>query len=223
VMRLLIKFPTLKRRQKFFETLALYYAMLSGRTPVRFVITLNEDDPTMNNPEVRARLDGMPNLVYSYGMHRTKVEAVNADVPPLDEWDVMLLASDDMIPIVYGYDGVICSEMERLYPDTDGVLWFNDGFVGRKLNTLAILGVKYYSRTNFIYQPDFRELWCDNYFTCVAERLGKQTYFDRVIIEHRHPGNVGGEMDATYRKGSRQHWRDKALFELHAARGFGLE
>jgi len=221
-MRLLVKFPSLGRPKKFFEVLAKYRAMLSARFPVRFVVTLNDDDKTMNNADVRARLDGIANLTYSYGMHRTKVEAVNADVPPYDEWDVMLLASDDMIPVVYGYDGVICSEMERLYPDTDGVLWFNDGFVGRKLNTLAILGAKYYSRTNYIYQPDFRELWCDNEFTAVAERLGKQTWFDWTIIEHRHPGNVGGMLDETYKKGSRQHWRDKALYELRAARGFDL-
>ena len=189
---------------------------------MRFVITLNEDDETMNNPEVRARLDSIPNLVYSFGAHRTKVEAVNADVPPHDDWDVLLLASDDMIPVVPGYDGVICEEMERLYPDLDGVLWHSDGFVGRRLNVMPILGSKYYSRTNYIFQPDYRELFCDNEFCFIAERLGRQTYFDHVIIEHRHPGNVGGAMDDTYRKGSKSHWRDKSLFELRSARGFDL-
>ena len=77
--------------------------------------------------------------------------------------------------------------MEEFYPNTDGVLWFNDGFQKDKLNTLCILGKKYYERFNYIYYPEYKSTWCDNEFMSVANILGKQTYFDEVIIKHEHP------------------------------------
>jgi hypothetical protein len=40
--------------------------------------------------------------------------------------------------------------MTKLYPDTDGVLWFNEGYLGMQNNTLSIMGKKYYDRFRFI-------------------------------------------------------------------------
>ena len=222
-MRLLIKLPTRGRAERFFSTLQRYRALLSGKVPTRFVVTCDEDDTKMNTPIVRQRLAAVPNLTVFYGNSGSKVAAINADIPWPPDWDVILVASDDMVPVEPGYDWVICSEMAWRYPDMDGVLWFNDGYVGRKLNTLPILGRTYYSRTRYVYQPEYKSLWCDNEFMCVAERLGRQTYIDRVIIRHEHPGNVKGiDHDETYKRNNKDHWRDKAHYDLRAARGFDL-
>ena len=59
-----------------------------------------------------------------------------------------------MVPLVNGYDTVIKEKMTLHYADTDGVLWFNDGHQEKKLNTLCILGKKYYDRFGYIYHPD---------------------------------------------------------------------
>lgn len=223
VLRLLIKLPTRQRRDQFFGVLEQYRRMLSGRVPVHFVITCDDDDEQMAAPNIRDHLGRFPNLTTCYGRHRTKVEAVNADIPWPPDWDVLMVASDDMIPVEPGYDYVIAREMEARYPDLDGVLWFDDGYVGRRLNTLPIMGRTYYSRTGYVYHPDYRSLWVDNEFTCVAERLGKQTYIDRVIIRHEHPGNTKTKQrDALYKRNDQEHWRDKALYELRASRGFDL-
>lgn len=223
MMRLLIKFPTRGRPDQFFRTLGLYRAMLSGRHDVRFVVTCDADDAAMQTAAVHGRLRTTPNLNAYWGKHRNKVEAVNADVPWPPDWDVLLVASDDMIPTVPGYDDVICTLMRGHFPDMDGVLWFNDGFVARKLCTIPVMGVKYYSRTLYVYQPDYHNLWADNEATSVAERLGKQVYLDWTIIRHDHPGNIGGPFDDTYGRGSATHWRDKTLYEMRAGRGFDLE
>ena len=66
--------------------------------------------------------------------------------------------------------------MTELYPNTDGVLWFNDGNQGNRLNTLCILGKKYYERFNYIYHPDYTSLWADNEFMDVANLLNKQIF-----------------------------------------------
>jgi hypothetical protein len=85
--------------------------------------------------------------------------------------------------------------MTEHYPDTDGVLWFNDGYQGNRLNTLCILGKKYYDRFNYIYHPDYISVWCDNEFMDVANLLGKQIYFDDIIIRHEHPDWGFGSRD----------------------------
>jgi hypothetical protein len=38
-----------------------------------------------------------------------------------------MLASDDMIPVVSGYDQIIRNDMYENFKNTDGVLWYNDG------------------------------------------------------------------------------------------------
>ena len=103
-----------------------------------------------------------------------------------------------MIPVVKGYDTIIKNNMSKLYPDTDGVLWFNDGYQGNKLNTLCILGKKYYDRFGYIYNPEYISVWSDNEFMDVGNILGKQTYFDEVIIQHQHPDWGFGERDMVH-------------------------
>ena len=113
------------------------------------------------------------NVEFFYGNSKSKIEAVNADMDKVGDWDVLLLASDDMIPQVKNYDEIIIQKMNEFFPDTDGVLWFNDG--NRKdLNTLCILGKKYYNRLNYIYYPEYKSTWCDNEFTDVGNILKKQ-------------------------------------------------
>ena len=139
-MKLLIKYPTRGRKIKFLSTLQKYYNFLSKKNDVTFLITMDDDDSELNNDFVREVLDTYDNLIYFYGDSNTKIEAINNDLDKVGEWDILLLASDDMIPSVKGYDEIIINEMKNNYPDTDGVLWFNDGYQGNKLNTLCVLG-----------------------------------------------------------------------------------
>ena len=186
-MKLLIKFPTKGRLFKFFRVLDLYYDMCVDLNNTKFLITLDNDDEIMNRPDVIQMFNKYKNLTYIFGDSKSKIDAVNRDVDVNDDWDILLLASDDMIPIVKGYDEIIRNKMKKLYSDTDGVLWFNDGNQGNKLNTLSIVGKKYYNRFNYIYNPNYLSLWCDNEFMEVANKLNKQTYFNEIIIRHEHP------------------------------------
>ena len=55
--KLLVKFPTRSRPEKFKEVLQKYINNLSGTVKVRFVITVDNDDETMNTKEMRAWFD----------------------------------------------------------------------------------------------------------------------------------------------------------------------
>jgi hypothetical protein len=130
----------------------------------------------------------------------------------VQDWDILLLASDDMIPEQEGYDQVIRSKMNEHYPNTDGVLWFNDGYTQDKLNTLVCMGRKYYNRFNYIYNPNYKSFFCDNEFMDVANELKKQTYFPDCIIRHQHPANTGREADALYKLNDKYWKEDQAVY-----------
>ena len=75
----------------------------------------------------------------------------------------------------------IRQKMIKHFPDTDGVLWFFDGW-RKDLNTLCIIGRKYYERFGYIYHPDYKSFWCDAEFTEVANKLKKQVLLLLVAI-----------------------------------------
>jgi len=221
-MKLLIKFPTRGRKEKFFNVLDKYYDNLDDVDNVRFVITCDNDDDTMNTKEVRALFDDYKNLEYHYGDSKSKIEAVNNDINDLD-FDILLLASDDMVPQTKGYDTIIKDNMGKYYPDKDGVLWFYDGY-RRDLNTLCVMGVKYYKRFNYIYHPDYNSFYCDNEFTIVANRLKRQQYIDTCIIKHLHPDitkELHDSYDETYLKNNKG--GDDTIFAQRMNKNFDLK
>lgn len=210
-LKLLIKFPTRGRVKKFFNTLDSYYKLLSGKNNVRFLIACDIDDLTMNNDIVKNKFKSYTNLEVIYSNNKTKVEAINADVSQQD-FQIVLLASDDMIPIVANYDSIIIKNMCDYFSDFDGVLWFNDGTQQDRLNTLCILGKTYYNRFNYIYNPEYKSLWCDMEFTLVGNILGKQRYFDNVIIKHEHHSITNEKIDNIYIKNEIYETEDKQTF-----------
>lgn len=221
-MRLLIKFPTRNRFAKFYLVLMKYISLLSDHSNTSFLITCDEDDMTMNNETVKNILSKVKNLKVIYGNSKSKIDAVNRDMELTDDYDIILLASDDMVPQVTGYDNIIRKKMHENFPDTDGVLWFNDGFKKNQINTLCILGKKYYDRFNYIYYPEYKSTWCDNEFTDVANLLGKQKYFDDVIIKHEHPYWGFGGTDVIHQKNAIDEPWDMNLYKQRKQINFNL-
>ena len=219
-MKILIKFPTRNRKNKFFEVLQKYYDFATDLSKIEFLITLDYDDESMNNQEVIDKLKSYKNLKFVFGKSNNKIHAVNRDIE-LGDWDIILLASDDMIPIEKGYDEQIRFNMTINYPNTDGILWFNDG--NRKdLNTLCILGKKYYERFGYIYHPDYKSLWADNEFMTVGNLLKKQIFIDRVIIHHQHPDWGYGGRDNIHSLNSNHDMEDRMVFQRRQKINFGL-
>lgn len=220
-MKLLIKFPTRGRSDKFFNVLDKYYNHLDDLDNTRFVITCDLDDSDMNTPEVIEKFKTYKNLEVHYGESKSKIEAINANIDD-DDFDIILLASDDMIPQIKGYDTIIRLDMDKHYPDTDGILWYYDGY-RRDLNTLCILGKKYYSRFGYIYNPEYKSFYADNEFTLIGNMLKKQTFKDLCIIKHVHPDitkEYFPEYDETYTKNNIG--GDDSIFRNRRAMNFYL-
>lgn len=179
-MKILIKYPTRQRPQLFMSTLQRYYDLMLG-TDFQVVVSLDGDDESMQTPDVYSFIGSKPNLMCNIGNSKTKIEAINADIPTTD-WDILILASDDMVPQVKGWDNTIRFHMLKYYDNLDGVLHYNDGIRGSELNTLTIMGRKVYDRFGYIYHPSYHSMWCDNEFTDVTKDQTK--YIDEVVIRH---------------------------------------
>lgn len=219
-MKILFKYPTRNRREWFTKTLGAYYDKISGEYPFQFLITMDCDDMQMNQSKVSDFLGELPDLDYHYGDHTSKIHAINSGMEYAQEdWDILVLVSDDMIPNVDNFDKIIVELMEQHYPDTDGALHFNDGLFGQdRTITLSIMGRVMYERFGYIYHPDYKSFFCDNEFTDEVRKLGKVHYDPRVIIKHEWKG--GAKADDLYRRSTRMGRQDEATYNERKRAGF---
>ena len=226
-MKLLIKFPTRQRKALFFSTLQKYITMASGKHEIEIIVSMDENDETMNNPEVRQKLDDLVaagnDIKYFYGHSTNKIEAINADMDKAsDDWDMVFNGQDDMIPLVHGYDDLMLSKLAEHFPDTDGVLWLDDHYMGFATNcTIVSAGRKYYDRFGYLYNPEYKSLFADNEYTEVIQANGRYVYIKDDIVKHDWVGQ-NQSLDPLLQH-NEQPWlyaHDKMIFEKRKSQGF---
>lgn len=221
-MKLLIKMPTRNRPDKFIQVFMKYKHMVSGKHHVSFLISMDEDDPKMNCDRIREFLSKQTDTAFYYGHSKTKIQACNADLDKAGDFDVILLASDDMIPMLPGYDDIIVRDMQANFPDLDGVLHYNDGRVGDRLNTFCIMGKKYFDRFGYFYHPEYVSVFCDNEFTDVSRSLGKAKYSDLVLFYHGWVQFVGYDELAQRNETPAMYAVDGPTYQRRKAAGFPI-
>lgn len=221
---ILYKFPVRSRKNKLFEKLDAYYELMLDKDNFTFLVSIDEDDDILNSPEVISKLSSYPNLKAVVGESKGKIFACNRDISEHnEEWDIVVLVSDDMMPKIKGYDMHIRKGFHKFFPDYDGVLHFNDGYQKEKLNTLCVLGKPYYDRFGYIYHPSYKSLYCDNEFMEVSRALNKAKYISMVIIEHQHWAWGHGSMDELYKKNEQPINSDMNNFHKRKKVGFNLK
>ncbi|OHB57734.1 MAG: hypothetical protein A2173_03810 [Planctomycetes bacterium RBG_13_44_8b] len=216
--RFLFKYPTRGRPDWFKQTLENYFNKLSGKHQYQFIIAMDTDDASMNNQEMRnwLALKAGNVLTYYYSNHRTKIEACNSGIPD-EGWDILVLVSDDMVPVEKGFDDIIAQDMQREFPNLDGALHYPDGLAGQKLLTYSVVGKNLYEMIGFVYWPAYRGTWCDNDFMDTVILWGKYWYSPRNIVRHFWQKNG---VDEVYRKGESTYQDDRKIYEWRKAKGF---
>jgi len=185
-MKILIQFPTRERPDKFKKYLFRYMELLENKENYEFHISCDTDDLSMNNDKIKTLVSFFSHVSIDFNKNYSKIQAYNAGVTERD-WDIVIAASDDMWPLVNRYDNIIREVSKKHFPNFDGVLHFNDGRSGNKLNTLPIIGRKYYDRFGYIYYPGYKSFCCDNEADEISKELNKKIYIDQILIEHRVP------------------------------------
>jgi hypothetical protein len=205
-MRILLKCPTRSRPNRILDTLRSYIYLAQDRASIGIALSCDEDDTSMAQPTVQRDLSGLLGQVawnrIFFSNNKSKIAACNANMNDIDyPWDIVVLVSDDMVPRIKGWDVVIRMFMKSYFPDTNGILWFNDGYQADKLNTLCIYGRKFYDSQGYIYHPEYKSLFCDTELTdrCRTDLAPICKYIPYVIIRHEHPGTGFKEkMDPLY-------------------------
>jgi len=217
-MRFVIKYPTRGRPGQFIRQVQKYRAFLSRRNPVRFVVSIDQDDRTMHAADVQAFISRQRDMKVYTGASKGKIEAVNANFDKLGDYDVLILASDDMVPQVRNYDVTIEQLMMKHFPNLDGCLHFDDGLNKHGLNTMPIAGKKFFDEQGYIYHPEYISEFCDDHFMKRSERMGKSVKSSLCLFKHEWMKASG--KDDTYRRNSGFWDRDKATYAKHLALGF---
>jgi hypothetical protein len=220
VNRVTVKFPTRARPQLFFRALSLWAADRAAY----FIISIDADDAACNNGLFLSSCENIcgENCIVRVGHSRGKVEAVNEGLEDEPWAGVLILASDDMTPQRPDAASYLARLLLDRFPDGDGVLHTDDGRTGRKLNTLPVMGRRYFDRFGYVYRPPalggYESLWCDNEFQEVSESLGRAAYVDEVIVRHDWIGEHAP--DDLHRRNEACHVRDAAAFQARRLAGF---
>lgn len=215
-MNILFKYATRSRPDLFKETLNKWYSMLSGKHEYQFIVSVDEDDLSMNNDQMKEFMQSKPGLTFHAGQSKSKIEAINADMEGVD-FDILVVVSDDMIPQKMGFDDIIVGDMMQNYPELDGALSYWDGVRSDNLITITIMGKKLYDKFGYIYNPEYKSLWCDNEFTDVVNEMGKVTYIRRLLIKHEW---VKYNNDELGRRNNVFLSLDKQVYNYRKMRGF---
>lgn len=224
-MKILVKLPTRERAEKAVTAIRRAANRSKG---VKYVLTLDQDDYEANKQTYHKAYHltdkgGRIDVDLHVGSSISKIHACNRDMDKVKEWDVMVLLSDDMICVADRWDEIIKSHMNMYFSDLDGVLHYNDGFTGKRLNTMCILGRKYYERFGYIYHESYQSLFCDDEFTQVSKMLKKTKYHNIVLFEHRHPANNSRYgTDRLYNFNMKLYHADKENYMKRLAKNFDL-
>lgn len=199
--KILFKFCSRSRPLKFFSTLDNIISKIDDKENYVILCSLDFDDETMFNKSVLEKFIPYINnhkVVPVFGYSKNKIDAINRDVEKIDSWEILINDSDDMTFEVQGFDNIIRDKFRQHFPDTDGNIYFNDGFVGDRISTMSIIGKKYFDSEKMngkIYHPSYVSLWCDNEYTEVAKHFNKIAYFNQILYKHNHPANGIGVAD----------------------------
>jgi len=226
----IIKFPTRSRPEKFKKVFEKYIAYLSGQHSVKFIVTMDEDDDTMNTPEIREWFDSLtvPNgsIKYNYGQSKTKIEACNADMEG-EKCEIIVLASDDMVPCIEGYDDIIAKGFDQCFPDYVGAIKFNDGLRPKEdlLMTLTVIGYPLYECLGNLYHPEYESVYPDNELTTVCARLNLLAISPTCIIRHEWVQGTHSEADELHQRQEsvKQYAKDGAIFKKRTELDFEIE
>jgi hypothetical protein len=219
-MRILLKCPTRSRPAQFLRVLNQYVSLANRPDLIGICISCDIDDSTMTNESVQQSIKKITQRVtwseIYYGNNTNKIEAVNADISSINwPWEIIVIVSDDMVPQVKGYDDILRSHMIAKFPDTDGILWLNDGTQADKLNTISIMGRKMYDSFGYLYHPAYKSLFCDTEFTdlCKGPLASKCTYIPYMLIRHEHPGTgFPNRNDALYMRNTSYWYQDMMTY-----------
>jgi hypothetical protein len=193
-MKLTYNFACRERPEKLFKCLE-NITSLARHEDYEIICTLDVDDSTICNPEVRDRIAQYSKVKSYFGISKSKIDAINKNIC-FATGDIILNHSDDMVFIKEGYD----LDILEAFNGFKGLVHFPDQKVGKKLITYAMMHRDYLDLDGWIYNPEFDSVYADNFQQDLAKRRNKYKFVDKRILDHRHNRWGYGKPDALLQK-----------------------
>jgi len=185
--KFLFKFPSRGRPDNFKTTLTSHINHLSNKHEYLFIFTFDNDDLSMNNDNIMGFIQNLNiNHKIYYGDSKNKIEAINANLENENEFDILVLIADDMDPIIKNYDEIISNIFDKSNLGLDCTIHFNTARWADLLDIWCVMGKTYYNRFNYIYNPEYCSICCDNEYTEVAKFLNKQIFSETHLFSHNN-------------------------------------
>lgn len=220
-LRILFKYTTRSRRSNFLRGIDSIINNLADKENYHIYTTFDVDDDKMRPlPEIKG------NHTYIAGTSKSKVDAINRDMDFINsqyDWDVLVNMSDDVVFTEKGFDNIIRNQFGygSDFVNLDKVIHFPDGNRSDLL-TVSIIGREYYNRDNYIYNPEYKSLYCDNEAMEVAKMRGCYKFVDRVIFNHLHPAYGKGSMDSQYQHTESFFYEDQITYNKRKSNNFDV-
>lgn len=221
-MSLIIKYATRGRPQWFMRAISNMYATISP-CDMKIIVSVDEDDLTMNNQPMRDFMDAHEHIVYRFGKSKSKIEAINTDMDLAGDWKWLINMSDDMVFVQQGWNNIMRQAIKDYWGKSlKFFAHFNDGYVGEALATMSIIGRDYYELDKYIYYPEYKSFSCDAEAWFVARARGCHHYFPEILFKHQHPTWTPMPKDETYTINSKHTPNDLEVYWRRLNANFGL-
>ncbi|HEV3223879.1 MAG TPA: hypothetical protein VGZ90_13415 [Puia sp.] len=200
------------------------YRLCANPDYMAVICTLDEDDNSMNNPDIIGQLNSYRNIRSIFGKSESKVHAFNRDLDEIlsIDFEILICFSDDMRFIAYGWDQIIREGFRCNFPDFDALGHWPDQDAKDMLATLYVAGKPFIKQMGYIYHPSYKSLWCDNDIMNISQIKGKYFYAGIPIVHHWNPAYGHLPKDALFNR-QQDDWNfDQDNFNQRKARNFDL-
>lgn len=216
--KLLYKLASRSRREKVFSCIE---NIISCSTIPDYLILLSfdVDDPEMQGDEVKKRLDRYGDKVKAYwGISGSKIIALNRDISLVDEWEYLVVTSDDFWIEKKGFD----QDIIRDFKDFSGLIHYPDGFANERLATMPIMDRSYYNIDGWVYNPIYFSVFADNEQMQMAQKRGRYKFVNERKITHKHPIWGFGKADDLLNHTESFYHIDRPTYFKRLEENFGL-
>jgi len=220
--KILCKVTSRSRPEHLIKAVKSYKDKALNPDSLIWLFTFDSDDEKYNSISFTDSLANIvPGCFIYFDKSEGKIDAINRDISNHSDWDILINISDDQNCELQDWDKYISDLMPN---DLDVSIWASDGSQPR-INTQEIIGRNYYLRFNYIYNPEYKSLFCDNEATEVAEILNKQIKTEQIISKHYHPcatKDTHMVYDELYKRNEKYWSEDEATYNRRKRINFGL-
>ena len=134
------------------------------------------------------------------------------------DFDYLAFLGDDTFP----HDGWYEKIMAALTETPNSIVYGNDLVHGEGLPTSVFMDANIVRSLGFMAPPSQQQLYVDNFWKALGERLGTLRYVPEAIIEHLHPLVGKAPNDFVYEDGyTPERWKqDRDAFQLYMSYQF---